>query len=105
MKSQKPINANVHSLGKLGWIGLGHMGSRIATRLRNAGPPLMVYDRDRSKADELVSRGAELATSPADLAATVFHHLGIDPNAQWIDPQGRPRPIVTEGGQAIEELL
>src|SRR5260370_26720809 len=54
---------------KLGWIGLGHMGSRIATRLRNAELPLMVYDRDRSKADELVSRDAELATSLAELAA------------------------------------
>ncbi len=42
---------------------------------------------------------------PADLAATVFHHLGIDPLAQWIDPQGRPRPIITEGGQPIEEFL
>ena len=39
------------------------------------------------------------------LAATVFHHLGIDQNSQWVDPQGRPRPIVTEGGRAIEELL
>ena len=58
-------------LQKLGWIGLGAMGSRIATRLRNAGSPLLVYDRDRSKADELVSRGAELATSPAELAAGV----------------------------------
>jgi hypothetical protein len=35
----------------------------------------------------------------------VFHHLGIDQNSQWIDPQGRPRPIVTEGGRMIEELL
>ena len=69
MESQKSVNANFHPLGKLGWIGLGHMGSPIATRLRNAGSPLMVYDRDRSKADELVSRGAELATSPAELAA------------------------------------
>lgn len=68
MESQTPINANLHSLGKLGWIGLGNMGSRIATRLRNAGSPLMVYDRDRSKADELVSRGAEFATSLAELA-------------------------------------
>src|ERR1700737_2644958 len=54
---------------KLGWIGLGRMGSRIATRLRNAGLPLIVYDRDLSNADELVSRGAELATSLAELAA------------------------------------
>jgi len=29
----------------------------------------MVYDRDRSKADELASHGAEVATSPAELAA------------------------------------
>ena len=43
--------------------------------------------------------------SPPDLAATVFQHLGIDPNANWIDPQGRPRPIVAEGGKAIEELM
>src|SRR5882724_4576655 len=69
MESQKPVNANLHSIGKLGWIGLGNMGSRIATRLRNAGSALMVYDRDRSKTDELVSRGAELTTSPAELAA------------------------------------
>ncbi len=42
---------------------------------------------------------------PSDLAATVFHHLGIDPNAEWTSPQGRPTPIVTEGGRVIEELL
>lgn len=42
---------------------------------------------------------------PSDLAATVFHHLGIDQNSSWLDPQGRPRPIVTEGGRVIEELL
>ncbi len=42
---------------------------------------------------------------PSDLAASVFHHLGIDQNAHWIDPQGRPRPVVTEGGRVIEELL
>src|SRR5260370_33875855 len=54
---------------KLGGIGLGNRVSRIATRLRNAGLPLMVYDRDRSKEDELVSQGAELATSLTELAA------------------------------------
>ena len=38
------------------------------------------------------------------LAATVFRHLGIDLNATWRDPQGRPIPIVAEGGQPIREL-
>src|SRR5260370_26565524 len=59
----------MQSFGKLGWIGLGNMGSRIAKRLRNAGYPLMVYDRDLVKAEELASQGAELAASPAELAA------------------------------------
>jgi len=56
----------VKSFSKLGWIGLGNMGSRIAKRLRNAGYPLMVYNRDRSKAEELASQGAELAAKPVD---------------------------------------
>jgi hypothetical protein len=43
--------------------------------------------------------------SPGDLAATVFNHLGIDQSTNWIDTQGRPRPIVTDGGRVIEELL
>jgi uncharacterized protein (DUF1501 family) len=41
---------------------------------------------------------------PADLAATVFRHLGIDLAAHWTDPQGRPQPIVTEAGRPIPGL-
>jgi 3-hydroxyisobutyrate dehydrogenase-like beta-hydroxyacid dehydrogenase len=44
----------------------------LAKRLRNAGYPLRVYNRDRSKADELVSQGAELpASTPAAAAGSV----------------------------------
>jgi hypothetical protein len=42
--------------------------------------------------------------TPADLAATVFRHLEIDLDSHWIDPQGRPQPIVTDGGRPIPEL-
>jgi len=41
---------------------------------------------------------------PADLAATTFKHLGIDLGAHWMNPQGRPIPIVTQGGRPIPEL-
>ena len=41
---------------------------------------------------------------PQDLAATVFRYLGIDLGASWINPQGRPNPIVAEGGRPIPEL-
>jgi len=43
--------------------------------------------------------------TPQDLAATVFRYLGIDLSAQWINPQGRPIPVVPEGGQPIAELF
>jgi hypothetical protein len=42
--------------------------------------------------------------SPSDLAATVFSHLGIPLDGQWMNPQGRPVPIVSEGGRPIAEL-
>jgi len=41
---------------------------------------------------------------PQDLAATTFQHLGIDLNASWTNNQGRPIPIVQEGGRPIPEL-
>jgi 3-hydroxyisobutyrate dehydrogenase-like beta-hydroxyacid dehydrogenase len=56
---------------QLGWIGLGNMGSRIARRLMDAGYSLTVYNRDPSKAEELISQGAELAAYPAELADAV----------------------------------
>jgi len=40
---------------------------------------------------------------PGDLAATVFSHLGIDPQSHWINSSGRPVPLV-EAGQPIAEL-
>lgn len=54
------------------------------------------------------TRGYEIkggAVRPQDLAATVFRHLGIDLSAHWTSPQGRPTPIVVEGGRPIPELV
>jgi uncharacterized protein (DUF1501 family) len=42
--------------------------------------------------------------TPSDLGATVFRHLGIALDSQWTDLQGRPHPIITEGGRPIPEL-
>jgi hypothetical protein len=53
------------------------------------------------------ARGGEIKSrrvTPSDLAATVFHHLRIPLDSNWVNPQGRPIPIVTEGGQPITEL-
>jgi 3-hydroxyisobutyrate dehydrogenase-like beta-hydroxyacid dehydrogenase len=55
---------------KLGFIGLGNMGSRIARRLLNNGYHLIAYDRDRAKADATASDGALAANSIAELSQT-----------------------------------
>ncbi|MFM9966492.1 MAG: DUF1501 domain-containing protein [Planctomycetaceae bacterium] len=54
------------------------------------------------------SRGYDIKDRPVrpqDLAATVFKYAGIDLASHWVSPQGRPIPIVTEGGKPISELL
>jgi hypothetical protein len=42
-------------------------------------------------------------TSPADLAATIYHLLGIDPRGEMTDQQGRP--IVVSRGTVVKGLL
>ena len=48
---------------------------------------------------------ADRKVTPQDLAATVFRHLRIDLDAQWVTSQGRPIPVVLEGGRPIPELF
>lgn len=40
---------------------------------------------------------------PQDLAATIFHFLGIDPAGSFLDPLNRPR-LITNGGTVLHEL-
>jgi 3-hydroxyisobutyrate dehydrogenase-like beta-hydroxyacid dehydrogenase len=53
---------------RLGFIGLGYLGSRIARRLVAAGFPVVVYDLEYRNAMELAHAGAEIARTPAELA-------------------------------------
>jgi len=53
---------------KLGFIGLGNMGSRIALRLLARGYELTVFDRDNTKAAALVVSGAVPASHIVELA-------------------------------------
>lgn len=46
---------------------------------------------------------AEDPVRPEDLAATLYHCLGIDPRTEIIDPEGRPFPIAE--GEVLRALL
>ncbi len=41
-------------------------------------------------------------TSPEDLAATIFHALGIDPEMRVMDPQNRPVGLLDQGAPLVE---
>jgi 3-hydroxyisobutyrate dehydrogenase/glyoxylate/succinic semialdehyde reductase len=91
---------------KVGFIGLGAMGSRMAARLQKTGSRLAVFNRTRDKAEPLIREGATWADTPAVVAGqaeivfTMLAHpaavkeaaLGQDgflsrlpPRALWVD--------------------
>jgi hypothetical protein len=46
----------------------------------------------------------ERPVTPGDIAATIYHHMGVPLDATYLDTAGRPRYIV-ENGKPIAELL
>jgi len=55
----------------LGYIGLGIMGGSMARNLLEAGHELAVFNRTRSRTEELAGQGATVHDSPAALAEAV----------------------------------
>jgi 3-hydroxyisobutyrate dehydrogenase-like beta-hydroxyacid dehydrogenase len=66
---------------KLGFVGLGKMGTGMARNLLRAGHQLTVYNRTREKAEALAGDGATVTSSPAEAARgadAVFSMLSDD---------------------------
>jgi 3-hydroxyisobutyrate dehydrogenase-like beta-hydroxyacid dehydrogenase len=62
-----PITAEKN---KLGFVGVGYMGRPIAQRLLKSGFKVVAYDRNRSKAEELIRYGGIVAESVAELSSS-----------------------------------
>jgi 3-hydroxyisobutyrate dehydrogenase-like beta-hydroxyacid dehydrogenase len=56
---------------RIGFIGLGIMGSRMANNLNRAKSRLLIYNRTIEKAESLIKNGAEWCDTPAQLAQKV----------------------------------
>ncbi|MBQ4820846.1 NAD(P)-dependent oxidoreductase [Aquimarina sp. MMG016] len=52
----------------IGFIGLGIMGSRMAANLQKAGYDLIVHNRTKEKADDLIKNGAIWANTAKEVA-------------------------------------
>ena len=66
----------------IGFIGLGNMGGPMARRLIEAGHKLVVYDTRNDAVAPLVALGAQLASSPADVADRVETVMASLPSLQ-----------------------
>src|SRR5438105_15292507 len=68
---------------KIGFIGLGIMGSRMAANLQKHGYSLVLFNRTRAKAEPLLGPCGTFADSPAELAqqVDVLFTMLADPGA------------------------
>ena len=55
---------------RLGYLGLGMMGSPMTRRLLSAGYPVTIWNRSQGKTAPLVSAGAKPAADPSAVANT-----------------------------------
>src|SRR5512143_4300160 len=65
-----------------GFIGLGNMGGPMAKRLIEAGHKLVVYDTRNDAVAPLVALGAQVASSPQDVADRVETVMASLPSLQ-----------------------
>jgi 3-hydroxyisobutyrate dehydrogenase-like beta-hydroxyacid dehydrogenase len=77
----------------IGFIGLGNLGGPMARRLIEAGHTLIVYDTRNDAVAPFVALGAQLASSPQDVADQVETVMASLP-----EPQVVAKVSVGEGG-------
>src|SRR5258708_35496691 len=74
-------------MARIGYVGLGLMGSAMARNLMKAGHSLVVHNRSRAIVDQLVSDGAVAANSPKEVAQQVdfvFTNLPDSPDVEQV---------------------
>jgi 3-hydroxyisobutyrate dehydrogenase-like beta-hydroxyacid dehydrogenase len=83
---------------KVGFIGLGNMGAGMSRNLIRAGYDLVVYNRTRSRAEELQRLGAKVADTPSAAAA------GAEALITMLADDRAVQDVIFEPGRAIESL-
>ena len=83
---------------KVGFIGLGSMGAGMSRNLIKAGHDLVVYNRTRSRAQEMQSLGAKVADTASEAAA------GAEVLITMLADDRAVQDVIFEPGAAIEAL-
>jgi len=83
---------------RVGFIGLGNMGQAMARNLLSAGHELTVYNRSRTRAEELQPAGATVASTPTEAA------LGAEVLITMVADDGALEAVTFEPGEVIRTL-
>jgi 3-hydroxyisobutyrate dehydrogenase-like beta-hydroxyacid dehydrogenase len=83
---------------KVGFVGLGNMGTVMARNLIRAGHTLSVYNRTRSRAEELHSLGATVGRTPGEAAT------GAEALITMVANDAAVEDVIFGPGNVIESL-
>lgn len=90
---------------KLGWIGLGRMGTPMAARLLKKGYDVAVYNRTAAKAAPLAAQGAKVVDRPSGLAACDIVFTMVSTSDDLIAVLTGPGGLLTQTGTAPKILI
>jgi 3-hydroxyisobutyrate dehydrogenase len=76
------------TMARIGFLGLGRMGSPMASRLIEAGHRVTVWNRSKEKAEPLAGQGASVAGTPREAA------LGTEVVITMVADEGALRDVV-----------
>jgi hypothetical protein len=85
----------------MGTPGRDHWGNAMFCMLGGGG---VKGGQIVGSTDRLGTAPRTRAVVPANIHATIYHVLGIDPKLQLLDPTGRPTPVLDDP-EPLEELL
>lgn len=94
-------------MARIGFLGTGAMGARMAARLLVAGHDLQVWNRTAARAAPLIEKGAHLASTPraaAEGADFVIAMVRDDAASKevWLDRRAGALAAMTRDSVAIE---
>uniref|UniRef100_A0AAV1TCP1 3-hydroxyisobutyrate dehydrogenase n=1 Tax=Peronospora matthiolae TaxID=2874970 RepID=A0AAV1TCP1_9STRA len=92
---------------RVGWIGTGVMGASMVGHILKKGYDVTVFNRTPSKCKQLIKEGAQVASSPAEVAKVsdiVFGIVGYpsDVRKVFLDPERGVLSSIKAGGVIVD---
>ncbi|CAH0485074.1 unnamed protein product [Peronospora farinosa] len=92
---------------RVGWVGTGVMGASMVSHILKHGYEVTVFNRTLSKCEGIKKQGAQLASSPAEVAKVsdiVFGILGYpsDVRKVFLDPAWGVLSSIKSGGVIVD---